>query len=84
MAFECCCPDENNDGTLSVEPVVAEEDSSSENDASSVASTPATTTVAHTFTPTVAGERGIFAPWPKKVRREMFLNIHRNLNVFEI
>ena len=60
--------EDNNDGALSVEAVVAEEDdNSSESDASSAASTPATTTVAHTFTPTVAGERGIFAPWPKKV-----------------
>ena len=71
-------PDDSNDGALSVEPIVAEEDNPSDTDTSSVVSTPATTTVAHTFTPTVAGERGIFAPWPKKVRQEKLLNIHRN------
>ena len=60
--------EDSSDSGPSIEAVVAEEtNGSSDNGASSVASTPATTTVAHTFTPTVAGERGIFAPWPKKV-----------------
>ena len=69
VAYQCM-PDseESNDGGLSVEAVVAEEgNDSSEDDAGSTTSKPATTTVAHVFTPTVAGERGIFAPWPKKV-----------------
>ena len=34
---------------------------------STVPNIPITTTTAKTFIPTVAGERGIFAPWPKKV-----------------
>ena len=76
-------PDDSNDGALSVEPIVAEEDSSSDTDASSVVSTPATTTVAHTFTPTVAGERGIFAPLPKKVRQEKLLDVHISLTFLD-
>merc|ERR1712241_55067 len=69
VAYQCM-PDaeDSSDSGPSIEAVVAEEtNGSSDNGASTVASTPATTTVAHTFTPTVAGERGIFAPWPKKV-----------------
>ena len=59
---------DSSNSTPDIEAVVAEdENDSSDNGASNEVSTPATTTVAHTFTPTVAGERGIFAPWPKKV-----------------
>ena len=47
---------------------------------SSATSIPATTTVKtttmKTFVPTVAGERGIYAPWPKKVTICYYINLY--------
>ena len=47
-----------------------------ENNDGDGASTIATTTI-KTFVPTVAGERGIFAPWPKKVMCFYKINCER-------
>ena len=56
------------------------ENNSSEVHNSNETSIPATTTVKtttmKTFVPTVAGERGIFAPWPKKVTFYYYINFH--------
>lgn len=51
-------------------PDEGENDSSevqNENETSIPPATTMKTTTMKTFVPTVAGERGIFAPWPKKV-----------------
>ena len=63
-AFECMPGSDDSN----VEPTASPDTSNGGDETISTASNvPITTTTAKTFVPTVAGERGIFAPWPKKV-----------------
>ena len=62
-------PGDNGDGSGS--------SGNQENNGASTTPEAITTTTAKTFVPTVAGERGIFAAWPKKVLYFITANISK-------
>ena len=82
-SFECMKNEAGNEPILP--PDESENDSGSSNnqdngDGTAIAAV-TTTTTAKPFVPTVAGERGIFAPWPKKV--SCFVNANMSKTAFE-
>ena len=75
-AFECMPGSDDSN----VNPTTSPDTSNVGNESISTApNIPITTTTAKTFVPTVAGARGIFAPWPKKVEYIKTWNEYWNL-----